>query len=134
MDPSSLLILLFLFASAMQPVLQARLQAMQRTRQIAAIESERGSRVITMIHRQDTRSLFSVPVSRMIDLEDAQQIIPVIQTTPADTPIDLILHTPGGMVLAAMQIARRSTLNFLGYRLRASSSSNTRSQSPRSVT
>lgn len=59
-----------------------------------------------MIHRQETRRFFSIPISRMIDLEDAQQIIPAIQETPADTPIDLILHTPGGVLLAAMQIAR----------------------------
>jgi len=58
-----------------------------------------------MIHRQETRWFLSVPVWRMIDLEDAQQIIPAIKDTPADRPIDLILHTPGGMVLAAMQIA-----------------------------
>jgi len=106
MDILSQLILFFLIASTLQPLLQARFQAMRRSRQIAAIQKERGSRVITMIHRQETRSFFSVPVSRMIDLEDAQQIIPAIQETPADTPIDLILHTPGGMVLAAMQIAR----------------------------
>jgi ClpP class serine protease len=106
MDFFSLLILFFVIASTLQPLLQARYQAMQRARQIAAIEKERGSRVITMIHRQETRWFFSVPVSRMIDLEDAQQIIPAIKETPADTPIDLILHTPGGMVLAAMQIAR----------------------------
>jgi len=106
MDNFNLLILFLLIASMLQPVLQARFQAMQRARQIAAIERERGSRVITMIHRQETRMFFSVPISRMIDLEDAQQIIPAIQETPADTPIDLILHTPGGMVLAAMQIAR----------------------------
>lgn len=97
----------FLFMAAMlQPVLQARYAAMQRARQIAAIEKKRKSHVITMIHRQETRSFFTVPVSRMIDLEDAQQIIPEIKRTPKDTPIDLILHTPGGMVLAAMQIAR----------------------------
>ncbi|HMK80645.1 MAG TPA: ATP-dependent Clp protease proteolytic subunit [Xanthobacteraceae bacterium] len=106
MDTFGWLILFFLIASTLQPLLQGRYQAMQRARQIAAIEKERGSRVITMIHRQETRSFFSVPVARMIDLEDAQQIIPAIQQTPADTPIDLILHTPGGMVLAAMQIAR----------------------------
>jgi ClpP class serine protease len=106
MDYFSLLILLFVIASALQPLLQTRYLAMQRARQIAAIEKERGSRVITMIHRQETRSFFSVPVARMIDLEDAQQIIPAIKETPADTPIDLILHTPGGMLLAAMQIAR----------------------------
>jgi ClpP class serine protease len=106
MDFFSLLILFVVIASTLQPLLQGRYQAMQRARQIAAIEKERRSRVITMIHRQETRSFFSVPVSRMIDLEDAQQIIPAIKETPADTPIDLILHTPGGMVLAAMQIAR----------------------------
>ena len=106
LDFFSLFILFIVIVSTLQPLLQARYQQMQRARQIAAIEKERGSRVITMIHRQETRWLFSVPVSRMIDLEDAQQIIPAIKETPADTPIDLILHTPGGMVLAAMQIAR----------------------------
>jgi len=106
MNNFNYLILFLLIASTLQPLLQARYEAMRRARQIAAIEKERGSRVITMIHRQETRWFFSLPVSRMIDLEDAQEIIPAIVETPADTPIDLILHTPGGMVLAAMQIAR----------------------------
>ena len=92
MDFFALLILFFVIASTLQPLLQARYQAMQRARQIAKIEKERGSRVITMIHREETRSFFSVPVSRMIDLEDAQQIMPAIQTTPSDTPIDLIAY------------------------------------------
>jgi len=102
----NLLIFVIFFMVMLQPVLQARVLASRRARQIAAIESERGSRVITMIHRQETRALLGFPVSRMIDLEDAQQIIPAIRETPADKPIDLVLHTPGGMVLAAMQIAR----------------------------
>jgi ClpP class serine protease len=106
MDLLNLLILFLVIASTLQPFLQARYLAMQRARKIAAIEAQRESRVITMIHRQETRSFFSVPVSRMISLEDAQQIIPAILDTPKDMPIDLILHTPGGMVLAAMQIAR----------------------------
>ena len=45
-------------------------------------------------------------VSRHIDLEDAQTIIAAIKATPDDVPIDLVIHTPGGLVLAAMQIAR----------------------------
>jgi ClpP class serine protease len=106
MDYFGYFILFVLIVSTLQPMMQLRYKAMQRARQIAAIEKERGSRVITMIHRQDTRSIFSIPISRMIDLEDAQQIIPAIRQTPPDKPIDLILHTPGGMVLAAMQIAR----------------------------
>ena len=59
-----------------------------------------------MIHRQEKRSLFGFSVSRHIDLEDAQTIIAAIKETPPDVPIDMILHTPGGLVLAAMQIAR----------------------------
>ena len=106
MNNFNFLILFLLIASTLQPLLQARYETMRRARQIAAIERERGSRVITMIHRQETRWFFGLPVSRMIDLEDAQEIIPAIMETPPDTPIDLILHTPGGMVLAAMQIAR----------------------------
>ncbi len=59
-----------------------------------------------MIHRQEKRSLFGFSVSRHIDLEDAQTVIAAIKETPDDIPIDLVIHTPGGLVLAAMQIAR----------------------------
>jgi len=59
-----------------------------------------------MIHRQEKRSLFGFSVARHIDLEDAQTIIAAIKDTPEDMPIDFVIHTPGGLVLAAMQIAR----------------------------
>jgi ClpP class serine protease len=91
---------------ALQPLLMARLFAMRRTQAIAALERTNGSRVITMIHRQEKRSLFGFNVARHIDLEDAQTVIAAIKETPPERPIDLILHTPGGLVLAAMQIAR----------------------------
>lgn len=91
---------------ALQPLLMGRWAALRRMQAIRAIESAHSSRVITMIHRQEKRSLFGFSVSRHIDLEDAQTIIAAIKETPRDMPVDLILHTPGGLVLAAMQIAR----------------------------
>jgi ClpP class serine protease len=91
---------------ALQPLLMGRWYAMRRAQAIRAVEKEHGTRVITMIHRQERRSLFGFAVSRHIDLEDAQTVIAAIKDTPDDTPIDLIIHTPGGIVLAAMQIAR----------------------------
>jgi ClpP class serine protease len=91
---------------ALQPLLAGRWLALKRAQAIRAIERSRRSRVITMIHRQEKRSLFGVSVARHIDLEDAQTIIGAIKETPKDLPIDLIIHTPGGLVLAAMQIAR----------------------------
>lgn len=104
-DFSSLLLIL-IAVMALQPVLMARWYAVKRAQSIAAIEKAHGARVITMIHRQEKRSLFGFSVSRHIDLEDAQTIIAAIKETPEDRPIDLIIHTPGGLVLAAMQIAR----------------------------
>ena len=74
MELLSIIIALIFVASALQPVIQGRLLAARRANQIAAIEKERGSRVITMIHRQETQNLLGFRTSRMIDLEDAQQI------------------------------------------------------------
>jgi ClpP class serine protease len=104
-DFSSLIWIAFLIF-ALQPILTGRWFAMQRMRAIRAIEEAHGSRVITMIHRQERRSLLGMSVARHIDLEDAQTIIAAIKETPRDMPIDMVLHTPGGLVLAAMQIAR----------------------------
>jgi ClpP class serine protease len=91
---------------ALQPFITGRWYGMRRAQAIRAIEKAHGTRVITMIHRQERAGLFGFSVGRHIDLEDAQTIIAAIKETPPDVPIDLILHTPGGLVLAAMQIAR----------------------------
>lgn len=82
----------------------ARLAA-ARAAALEDFQQQRHSRVIAMIHRQETVSLFGVPVSSSIDIEDSEAILRAIRSTPAEQPIDLILHTPGGLVLAAEQIA-----------------------------
>ncbi|MEM7778046.1 MAG: ATP-dependent Clp protease proteolytic subunit [Pseudomonadota bacterium] len=105
MDLSTIILIIFVIL-ALQPMLTARISSMQRMAAIRAIEKAQSTRVITMIHRQEQRSLFGFAVARHIDLEDAQTIITAIKRTPDIMPIDLVLHTPGGLVLAAMQIAR----------------------------
>jgi ClpP class serine protease len=69
-------------------------------------QTERKSRVIALIHRQENQSIFGVQVSSYIDIEDSEAVLRAIRLTPDDQPIDLILHTPGGLVLAAEQIAK----------------------------
>jgi len=78
----------------------------KRNQMLEAIQNARGSRVITLVHRQETMSLLGIPVSTYIDIDDAEAILRAIRLTPAEKPIDLILHTPGGLVLAASQIAQ----------------------------
>src|SRR5437867_10375468 len=77
-----------------------------RTGILKQFQDERKSRVIAMIHRQETVSLFGVPVSSYINIDDSEAVLRAIRFTPPDQPIDMILHTPGGLVLAAEQIAR----------------------------
>ncbi|UCG67636.1 MAG: ATP-dependent Clp protease proteolytic subunit, partial [Deltaproteobacteria bacterium] len=95
-----LLVILILSQLFRSPSLEGK-----RLAAIEAIQKERGSRVITLIHREETVSLFGVPVSKYIDIDDAEAILRAIRLTPADKAIDLIVHTPGGLVLAASQIA-----------------------------
>src|SRR4051794_29883420 len=69
-------------------------------------QSERKSRVIALIHRQESQSILGVPVASYINIEDSEAVLRAIRVTPDEQPIDLILHTPGGLVLAAEQIAK----------------------------
>jgi len=77
-----------------------------RTNVLEQFQEQRKSRVIAMIHRQETISLFGVPVSNYINIEDSEAVLRAIRLTPPEQPIDMILHTPGGLVLAAEQIAK----------------------------
>jgi ClpP class serine protease len=104
MDPLSLLWLFFILAS-LQPGLQRQMLLLQRRRALTEISRKQGVSVITLIHRQETMSLLGFPLVRFIDIDDAESVLRAIRECPADRPIELILHTPGGMVIAAQQIA-----------------------------
>jgi ClpP class serine protease len=94
-----------LFLTVIAPLMRQRALMAARARRLAALQRSRGSRVITIIHRQEQIGLFGVPLVRFIDIDDSEQVLRAIRQTPDDTPIDLVLHTPGGLVLAAEQIA-----------------------------
>jgi ClpP class serine protease len=97
---------LFFMFTALQPVLRQRMLDAMRTRKIARLESERKSRVILLVHRQETMRLLGFPVMRYIDVNDSEDVLRAIHMTDDDVPLDIVLHTPGGLVLAALQIAR----------------------------
>src|SRR5246127_2181825 len=97
---------IFFMLSALQPVIRQRLLDGMRMRKIAQLERDRHSRVILLVHRQETMSILGFPVYRYIDVNDSEEVLRAIHLTDPDVPLDLVLHTPGGLVLAALQIAR----------------------------
>src|SRR5215210_7880829 len=102
---SSIVLLLF-FLSFLAPMIAQRMLSARRYRALRRLEQARNSRVITLIHRQESVSLLGIPLRRFIDVEDSEQVLRAIRLTPDTVPIDLVVHTPGGLVLAAEQIAR----------------------------
>lgn len=67
------------------------------------LEQKRGTKVITMIHRREP--WLEPDEERSIVIEDSEKVLMEIHRTSDEQPIDIILHTPGGLVLAAEMIA-----------------------------
>jgi len=101
---SQLFWLFFLF-TFLAPIFKQRALIAQRFRLIQDLQRKRGSRVVVMIHRQEQMALLGIPIFRYINIEDSEEILRAVRMTPPDMPIDLVVHTPGGLVLASEQIA-----------------------------
>jgi len=104
-DPFSFLFLLLFFFMSLQPMIRQGMLDAARRRALHRLELKRKSRVIALVHRQETISFLGIPLARYIDIEDSEAVLRAIKLTDPKVPIDLILHTPGGLVLAAEQIA-----------------------------
>jgi ClpP class serine protease len=92
--------------SSLQPLLQRQVLAARRRAELARLSRKREVTMITLIHRQETMSLLGFPIFRYIDIEDAEGVLAAIRETAPGRAIEIILHTPGGLVLAASQIAQ----------------------------
>jgi ClpP class serine protease len=99
------LLWIFLIIVALQPIVQRAMLTARRRRALGRLSAEREATVITLIHRQETVSFLGVPIVRHIDIDDAESVLRAIRETPPGRRIEIILHTPGGLVLAASQIA-----------------------------
>ena len=99
------LLWIFFIVVTLQPILRMKIIDAARLRLIRKLEMKRNSRAIMLIHRQETMALLGFPLSRFIDIQDSEDVLRAIKLTDPDVPIDMVLHTPGGLVLAAEQIA-----------------------------
>src|SRR5581483_695478 len=96
------LIWIFVIISSLQPLLQRQLLAASRRRMLATIAARREATVITLIHRQETISLLGIPLVRHIDIDDSESVLRAIRETASGRTIEIILHTPGGLVVAVV--------------------------------
>jgi ClpP class serine protease len=96
------LLFIFLF---LVPMAQRYYLQMARKSVLATLGKMRGTQVITLIHRQETISFLGIPLARYIDIDDSERVLRAIRAAQKDVPLDIILHTPGGLALAATQIA-----------------------------
>ncbi|MDI3316131.1 MAG: hypothetical protein QJR14_00620 [Bacillota bacterium] len=96
---------LFLIAASFSPMVQQYLRESRRMAVIRTLERRRQSRVVTLIHRQESLAFLGIPISRYIDIDDSEAVLRAIKLTPDEMPLDIVMHTPGGLVLAAEQIA-----------------------------
>jgi len=101
---SNVWVLIFFFMILL-PKIQQVLLDNARKGELKKLAGRRGTNIITLIHRQETISFLGIPITKYIDIDDSEEVLRAIRLTPPDAPIDLILHTPGGIALAATQIA-----------------------------
>ena len=88
---------LFFMISALQPILQQKMLQAARLRVFNRFERARKTRVISLVHRQETMSFLGFPIMRYIDVNDSEEVLRAIKLTDPDCPIDIIIHTPGGL-------------------------------------
>ena len=96
---------IYFVLTSLQPWISQRMLESKRVRLLDKLERERHCRVIALVHRQETMSLLGFPVLRYINIEDSEEVLRAIKLTDRQVPINLIIHTPGGLVLASRQIA-----------------------------
>ncbi len=77
MSPLDLLWAFFIISS-LQPVVRQRWLEAQRLRSFRQLEEKRQSRVIGLIHRQETMRLLGFPVARYIDIQDSEAVLRAI--------------------------------------------------------
>jgi ClpP class serine protease len=66
---------------------------------IARMEQQRGSRVLCVIHND-------MMESDSVDLLTTEDVLTALYALDPHTPLDIILHTPGGLAYQGMQLAR----------------------------
>lgn len=98
----------FIFALYFLVMFRPGLSKLKGWWQTRKFEKETGGTIVKLVHSQPSSILdmFKLP---MITLDDSHKVMRALKDIPSSRQIHLVLHTPGGMVIAAEQIARAIT-------------------------
>jgi|GEM_PF-15070 ClpP class serine protease len=97
--------IIFFVVLVLVPAFQRAILASSRKSILARLAQKLNSQVITLIHRQEVVSFLGIPIARYIDIDDSEDVLRAVRMAPRDAPVTIIMHTPGGIALAASQIA-----------------------------
>jgi ClpP class serine protease len=101
---------IYLILTTIQPVITQKWLEAARLRLLRKLERSRGSRVIALVHRQETMSLLGFPIFRYINIEDSEEVLRAIKLTDKSVPIDLITHTREGLCWPPSRLRTRSRI------------------------
>ena len=69
------LIWVVLLLVSFAPLVKQRIVESSRLRLMQRIEQKHGSRVIALIHRQESMSILGIPIARYIDIQDSEAVL-----------------------------------------------------------
>lgn len=70
---------IFIVLASLLPIVQQKMMQAKRFGLIRMLEKKRNSRVITLIHRQETVRFLGFPLMRYIDITDSEEILRAVR-------------------------------------------------------
>jgi len=73
---------------------------------VSQYEKKYNAKIFYFIHRKKNLGIFGIPLYEYLEVYDAHRFLRDLRSVPQDKNLVIILHSPGGELLAAMQIAK----------------------------
>jgi hypothetical protein len=95
----------FLSFVVVTPAVELLTMQWRRRRLCRRLGQERGSAVVTLIHRLETATYLGLPVARWVAVPQTHEVVAALRQVAPGVPVDLIVHVPSGVALGWGEIA-----------------------------
>lgn len=100
------ILLFFLLTGIITDVISKSLKENHLRSVVETYERETNSKVLFLIHQKKEIGLFGIPFYNYLKIYDAHKLLSDLETIPKEKNITIIIHSPGGELLAGIQIAK----------------------------